>query len=110
MWVFIGKIQSSSGLNWIVGNQFQDYGNWDLYVASFYFNLVTVYSIGYGDILAFTIIERVYISFFMSISVILFSYAISNFVSYLIDTDQITFQKQNKFEVFYKIDQEFDLP
>ena len=110
LWVFIGKIQSSSGLNWIIGNEFQDYGNWDLYVASFYFNLVTVYSIGYGDILAFTIIERVYISFFMSISVILFSYAISNFVSYLIDTDQINFQKRNKLEVFNKLNVEFDLP
>ena len=110
LWIFIGKMQSNSDINWIVGNQFQDYGNYDLYIASFYFNLVTVYSIGYGDILAFSIFERIYISLFMSISVVLFSYAISNFATFLIETDQSAVQRQIKNDVFEKIDADFDLP
>ena len=110
LWVFIGKIQLNSDMNWIYGNEFENYINFELYIASFYFNLVTVYSIGYGDILAFSILERAYISIFMFISVILFSYAISNISTFLTYIDPNILDQENKIKLFKKIDKEYDIP
>ena len=48
---------------------------YDLYVASFYFSVTTVVTVGYGDITAISSGEKLIAVFLMLIGVIAFSYA-----------------------------------
>lgn len=47
----------------------------DLYITSFYFTVTTIMTVGYGDITAFSMIERVICIFLMLIGVVAFSFA-----------------------------------
>ena len=59
-WIFIGNIKLAEGTNWINSNNLTDKSFFEIYIASFYFHLVTIYTIGYGDIIATNNLERIY--------------------------------------------------
>ena len=109
IWVFIGKFEIDA-VNWIYGNGFGNYNNWDIYVASIYFNLVTIYSIGYGDIIAKNMYERAYISIYMSIGVILFSFTISTFSLFLTNINKKTIEYNNNLDLIGIIEKDYSLP
>ena len=83
--VFLAKSSLSTD-NWITKNELE--GFVDIYTASFYFHFVTMYSIGYGDILAVNSTERVYNNIFMFISVMVYSFLISVSANYFNENDQ----------------------
>lgn len=77
-WIFLGHSQFKNiGMSWLYQNNLIDENTIKIYVASFYFNLVTIFSIGYGDITPTTINEYSYILFFLFISVVVNSFFIS---------------------------------
>jgi hypothetical protein len=47
----------------------------DLYVTSFYFTVTTIMTVGYGDITAISLMERLLCILLMLIGVVAFSYA-----------------------------------
>jgi hypothetical protein len=73
--IFVGKIDPDLD-NWIDVNNLTR--NSDIYITSVYFNIVTIYTIGYGDIVPYTMFERIYVTLFMFVGILLFSYAISS--------------------------------
>lgn len=48
-WVLISKIIDTPQ-TWIYANDYQDASNGDLYIASFYFVIATIATVGFGDI------------------------------------------------------------
>jgi hypothetical protein len=53
IWVFQAKfIILTQRDNWIRDQQLDDSDNWDLYIASYYFTVTTITTVGYGDITA----------------------------------------------------------
>jgi len=73
--IFVGNIDPDLD-NWIDMNNLTR--NFDIYITSVYFNIVTIYTIGYGDIVPYTMFERIYVTLFMFVGILLFSYAISS--------------------------------
>ena len=80
VWIYIGRYDININ-NWIINISLQDSNFSDIYLASFYFNLVTIYTIGYGDILASNLMEYIYLVFLLIFGVMLFSFGISSLSS-----------------------------
>lgn len=78
LWIYIGTPTEYQQQTWIYNNYLEDAQPHEVYTASLYFNLVTIYTIGYGDIRPYTFWERFYNCFFMSIALILFSFSITS--------------------------------
>jgi hypothetical protein len=108
LWVFIGRVNYDEN-NWIKSNDLNDFDKIDIYIASVYFNMVTIYTIGYGDITAVNQMERIYLSFFMFVGVLLFSFTVSNFSTFLTITDKKSIDFQSKVEIFAMINKDHDI-
>ena len=96
IWIEIGKCNYRFDSNWIVINSFNELSNYDIYIASIYFNFVTIFTIGYGDILASNLIERLYNIFLLIFGVMLYTFALTNISSIFtsIDKNKEIFQKK----------------
>ncbi len=54
----IGKFDQESKVNWIYKQGLVDSSNWDVYVTAIYFTFTTIITVGYGDILGVSNLER----------------------------------------------------
>lgn len=61
--------------------------NVDLYITSFYFTVTTILTVGYGDIVAFNLTEKIFCVFLMLIGVIYFSYSTGTLSSIIANYD-----------------------
>ena len=76
---------------------FQNYPNWIIhtniinesflvkYIASFYFMITTMTTVGYGDIVCISFIERIYHIFLLVIGTLLYTFLVSKIGNYLRD-------------------------
>lgn len=87
IWCFVGSFDY---YNWIVKNRLQDESNVNIYFASLYFVLASVFTVGYGDIVSVSYYERGYNIFLMIIGLFLNTYIISSII--------ILFRKSHKEE------------
>ena len=87
-WIFIAKFDETSKENWIFSKNYQDYPEYDLYVASFYFSVPTIVTVGYGDITGISSTEKIIAVFLMIIGVIAFSFATGALSSIIANMDQ----------------------
>ncbi len=60
--------------NWITGSNFESSGNYKLYNAAFYFTVTTMVTVGYGDITAKNLGERIFCIFLMFFGVFTFTF------------------------------------
>ncbi len=73
--IFIALFDDQSKINWIYSKDYIDLDNFDLYVASFYFSVTTIVTVGYGDITAQSSGEKLVCCLLMLIGVVAFSFA-----------------------------------
>jgi hypothetical protein len=82
--IFIASLSNEPKENWIYQKNYEDASIPNLYVTSFYFTVTTVLTVGYGDICAFSLGEKVFCILLMVVGVISFSFstgAISSIIS-----------------------------
>ena len=72
---FIGRFNYP---NWITSHKLQDLNYISIYLAATYFNLYTIYSIGYGNIVPISIHEKVYTIFLQTIGIFIYSFLVSH--------------------------------
>ena len=76
IWMYIGKdCFKVEGNSWIFRSNLTT--DSEIYAAAFYFCLVTIFSIGYGDIIAVTYRERSFLLFFLMFASVIYAYFIS---------------------------------
>lgn len=95
IYFFLTRIQpdDSTGKTWLteylsdVGRPIGDRSNLDKYVASLYWALTTMSTIGYGDIIPKTNLERILTMFCMLFGAFLFAYGLTNVCTLLFNHD-----------------------
>jgi hypothetical protein len=85
IWVFISRLDYP---NWVSQLGLQDESNLDLYINGLYFNLTTVFTIGYGDIHSVNMYERLYNNVLMIVGVLVYSFAISSLSNIVVKQDK----------------------
>ena len=82
IWIYISRL--SPGENWTLNLPKKDMNKTSLYLTSIYFSMVSVFTVGYGDILPNSFIERCYSLFLLVLSLGINTYAVS-FLENLVD-------------------------
>jgi hypothetical protein len=106
--VFLG-LNTLDNSNWINKNDI-DLNTIDLYIASLYYNLVTIFSIGYGDITPVNIIERMWVNILLMIGSMLYSYTISSLSTIFLEESNKYGEYKRKIKLLDSIYEEYDLP
>ncbi len=79
IWHLIGDLENGSAANtWIIYVDMQDASWGSRYVASIYWAITTMITVGYGDIVPVTDLERVYVMFTMLLSSGIFAYSMNS--------------------------------
>jgi len=87
IWIFIGRMNDDSKDNWIFQREFTDTNSSDLYVTAMYFTVTTVLTVGYGDISAYSVGEKIFCIILMVVGVISFSFATGTLSSLIASID-----------------------
>ena len=69
--------------NWVSSLKLDNSSNGDIYVTSYYFVLVSILTVGYGDIVATNFYERLFNSFLLIFGIFLYTLAISSISNYV---------------------------
>ena len=80
-WYFIAKLEGFQPESWVVSGGYIDEEHWSLYMASLYWTYTTISTVGYGDITAETMLERILSISLMLFGVCFFSFTIGSLAS-----------------------------
>jgi len=108
-WVFIAKFDEFSKDNWIYSKGIMDYEDYQLYVTSFYFSITTVVTVGYGDITAISVGEKIVAVVLMITGVIAFSFATGALSSIIASYDSTEAKLKEKMGTLNEIQAEYRL-
>ena len=81
IFIFLGRY---SYPNWIIKLNIQDESYLNLYLTSTYFVIVTIITVGYGDITGDSIPEIIFQALLVIVGTIAYSFIISYFSNYII--------------------------
>ncbi len=82
-WYFTAKLDGFGPDTWVVRYDYRNSSDADLYMTAFYWALTTPSTVGYGDIGAVTMMERILCCIWIIFSVFFFSYTVSNLTAML---------------------------
>ena len=108
LWYFIassGQDQNS----WVIRLGLEDADLIDLYITSLYWITQTVITVGYGDVPAFTVAERLIAIVAMFAGVIFFSLTVGTLTSLLSEMDKKNSEYENKLTVLTQIKEEYKI-
>ena len=93
--------------NWLIINQSQDMPLKDNYILSSYSLIETLTTVGYGDVVCQSNIERIFQIFFLGVGVIAYSYLISSFGNLFKNESQSSINYSNKMKILEEIRVDF---
>ena len=108
-WILSAKFNNLDPDTWIIKNEFENLSDFDLYISAFYFTVTTIITVGYGDILAFTTIEKSLCIIFMIIGVISFSFLVGSLSSILSNLDSSSAGLKERIATLNEINREYKL-
>ena len=87
IWNLLAKVEDYGPGTWVFKFNLQDMPTSKIYLKSLYYLLVTLSTIGYGDISAVSINEKIFAIFWMILALYFLSYSISSLTSLLNQID-----------------------
>lgn len=108
LWAFIGFYDDTS-INWISIGNYSDKDNLDLYIISVYWTIATVSTVGYGDIVAENLNEKIFCISVMTLGIIFYSYSISSLTNLLSNVDLRQSKLNNQMFILDRITAEYKL-
>ena len=91
-----------------MGNM-EDFVDYELYVASFYFTVTTIVTVGFGDIHAYSMSEQLICILLMLIGVISFSFATGSLASIISNYDSSQAKLKEKISTLNEIKSEYKI-
>jgi hypothetical protein len=115
LWCYLGNYKTTiynHDITWVSKNiiSFNLDSDFAIYIGSLYFCLVTIYTIGYGDIIATNGSERIFVIVFMFIGVFLFSFVVSWLSPKLVYEDKPTIIMNKKIKLLDEIADKYYIP
>jgi hypothetical protein len=89
--------------------EMQNHTDSELYVASFYFVITTITTVGYGDISAFNTTERIFCCILMIIGVLAFSFSTGSLSSVLTQHDSSEAVLREKMNTLNLINNQYNI-
>jgi len=108
-WIIQAKLSDDYFNTWLFANAYIDKTNFEVYIASFYFLVATITTVGFGDIHGGTTQERIMCIIFMFIGVISFSFAIGSLSSIVQTIDSRESKLKDKLMTLNKIKRQYGL-
>ena len=108
LWVFVGNFDSTS-TNWIIIGGYEDSDSVDLYIISLYWTITTFATVGYGDIVATNLTEKIFTVIVMTIGIIFYSYSVSSLTNVLSSIDSRKAKLKNQLITLEQIHKEYSL-
>jgi len=109
IWYLIAKLQNFNENCWVYKLGYLDESNFDLYMHSVYWTLTTVTTVGYGDVSAFSLPERLYNLFIMFIGVLMYSFAIGWMTTIVANLDRKSSEIRLKLAILDSLKSEFKI-
>ena len=107
--IYFGSLDPHSKTTWIYYFDFEDLSDYDLYVTSFYFTVTTIMTVGYGDITAKSMPEKLLCILLMLIGVIAFSFATGLISSIITNQDSAEAKLKEKMMTLEGIQKEYNI-
>ena len=107
--IFIARFDMGDKDNWIFRKNFVDLDDTPLYVTSFYFTTTTVLTVGYGDITAISLQEKLLCILLMLIGVLSFSFATGALSSIISNYDSTEAKLKEKISTLNSIQSEYKI-
>lgn len=95
--------------NWVAVFSFTDQSNVDCYIASFYYIVQTVVTVGYGDLHSNDTLERLLTCFLMFIGVFFYSFTIGSLSSLLTNIDSKSAHLETKLNTLLQLKSQYNL-
>ena len=96
-------------MNWIYQKGLDDVDKTELYVTAFYFTVTTLVTVGYGDISAYSLEEKIFAVFLMLLGVVSFSFATGTIASIITSYDSQEAVLKEKIATLNDMQVEYDL-
>jgi hypothetical protein len=109
MWYFIAKLEGLGPDSWVVRGDYINDSNLTLYISSIYWAFSTMSTVGYGDISAGTILERMLASGWMMFGVCFFSFTIGSLSTIMARLDSKEVVLSNKLAIIEEFAREAKL-
>ena len=102
--IFIGKIKFQG---WILNNNLQDKSFMNIYIASLYYQMTTLTTVGYGDISATNDLEKFYGIFVLIVGTCAYSWILTNISNYIKKNNEKFIDFEEKMKVLNEIKLEY---
>lgn len=109
MWIFIGTFDETSKDNWIYLKGIVDYDDYEMYFTSVYFTVTTIVTVGYGDIVASSVGEKITAVLLMITGVISFSFATGALSSIIASIDSTEAKVKERMGTLSEIRQDYSI-
>jgi len=108
LWIILPLVNADVEETWM--SEYSTQEDYELYITSIYFIVMTITTVGYGDIPVTNTLERVFCIFLMVIGVIAFSFATGSLASILQNYDIQNAKLSEKMIILNKLRKEYFLP
>lgn len=109
-WYYIAKIEEFSPDTWVIRHNIENESNEEKYLASVYWVFTTLTTVGFGDIQANTVYERVFAIVLMGFGVGFYSYTISNLSTIISTMDIRTYNLKARLNALNDFEKATTLP
>ena len=105
IFIFIGR---NNYPNWIIYYNYQDKSYIELYLISIYYSIETLTTVGYGDIICTTVMEKIFGLFMEFIGIFSYSWIVTSMSNYVKNLHEKTEEYEKKCKILEKIRQSYN--
>ena len=100
LFIFVGRNTYES---WIINYHFENLNFWHIYVAAIYYIVMTITTVGYGDLVGKSLIEFIFQAVILISGTCIYSWLISSASSYIKKMNDINIHYENRLKILDEI-------